>query len=252
MPFALSNEAAITWWDTRSGTPILFSEQDHLVGGAEKLRGGAFVSRTNFAGLPETTGYRGLYTALSEYRLGRTIDRNVKRERLEDPQPYSDGLTFYLASSPPHELSVTVQEDENKGILSHTTKVAPRFQRPNTRMHLALGFHPYFATYGEPVTIEHAGHTIRHEEIGYDAHFLRRTPGAGLKLRLGHGTILMSVTGYTHVCVWTDDIEHYICVEPVMLGVEFDPEQPETYYQVLETNRDTRTCRTKLTFTPTR
>lgn len=83
-------------------------------------------------------------------------------------------------------------------------------------MPLSLCFHPYFATFGSTFTIDIGPERIHSKHIPHDTS-LFYTFGTNDKIILTtcKGSIMIETTGYDEYCIWTDNIESYICVEPI-------------------------------------
>jgi galactose mutarotase-like enzyme len=102
--------------------------------------------------------------------------------------------------------------------LTHTIRVTNNERSP---MPISLGFHPYFKTGGQRFEIRHGDRTVRSRDVTPDTPLLiplsRRKV---VTLSANDRLIALTMMGYTHVCVWTDNINEYVCVEPVMRAVQ--------------------------------
>jgi D-hexose-6-phosphate mutarotase len=180
---------------------ILFPKRTiALVDESKKVRGGMHVCLPNFG--------PGGKSGLSQHGFGRELewkviardDAMVALELTKAPDPYRglrSQLTYHLSES-----SLTVQLDvKNNG---------------NSALRLAPAFHPYFMTYGGEVAID--GQVQDLNELG-EAQFI--TDG-NHELQLESRKITISAESLPTWATWTDQLGHYVCVEPSLDGFSFN------------------------------
>ena len=180
---------------------ILFPKRTiPLVDGNKKVRGGMHVCLPNFgpggeSGLPQHGFGRE-----SEWRVAARSDSMVTLELAEIPRSYkglSSQLVYRLS-----EASLTVQlAVKNDG---------------DTPLRLAPAFHPYFITYGGAVELDGE---LQDLNTLSEAQFIQ---GAIHVLQLESRKITISAEGLPAWASWTDQLGHYVCVEPSFDGFSFN------------------------------
>jgi len=113
----------------------------------------------------------------------------------------------------------------NGNTLTHTCTItrAVHCTNPN-EMPLSLGLHPYFNTFGEDFSyiindIKMAKYALSENII--DSDFATLTEGESATLETAKSIVTITPSGYDEYCIWTDDIDKYICIEPIYQYHEF-------------------------------
>jgi galactose mutarotase-like enzyme len=214
--FELADNATVTRWNAGGQFgDVLFPEQKIELGGAQKLRGGAPVCSPIFGDMPNTPDYAGF--TIPKHGLMRTGAGHVTRFR-HTKKDGTDSLTITYDHPWPHQVEVTAHASPSGDTLTHTITAT---DRGTDKVPLSIGFHPYFATHNKAFTIINGDTEILSSAIETDKpFFIECTESKKIILKLTDGYI-MEITlnaGYERCCIWTDAIEHYICIEPVMGG----------------------------------
>lgn len=180
---------------------ILFPKRTlTLVDGDKKVRGGMHVCLPNFgpggeSGLPQHGFGREL-----NWKVVARDDEMVTLQITDVPESYNElwsQLTYRL-----EEVSIKAElEVKNSG---------------SSPLRLAPAFHPYFMTYGREVIID--GELQDLNELG-EARFIS---SGDHQLQLASRKITVSSEGLPTWAAWTDQLGHYICVEPSLDGFSFN------------------------------
>lgn len=200
---------------------ILFPKRTiALVDGNKKIRGGMHVCLPNFgpggeSGLPQHGFGRE-----SEWKVVARDDAMAALELTKCPDPYGDlwsQLTYRLK-----EASLTVQlEVKNNG---------------DSPLRLAPAFHPYFMTYGGEVMLD--GEPQDLNELS-EAKFIQ---GNSHELQLESRKITISSEGLPMWASWTDQLGHYVCVEPSLDGFSFNKHEPTEGEMLASGQKKTVSC----------
>lgn len=214
--FELADNATVTYWraNGRFGD-ILFPEQKIELHGVQKLRGGAQVCSPIFGDMPTTIDYSGI--TLPKHGLMRTGASYSTRFR-HTKNSGADSLIFTYEHPWPHQVAVSATISPTGDALTHTIIASDRGE---DQVPLSIGFHPYFATKGKAFTIINGTTEISSTSIETDKpFFIECTDNKKVLLKFSGGHIIEMtlVAGYERCCIWTDALEKYICIEPVMGG----------------------------------
>jgi hypothetical protein len=239
MSYILDGNGTLTWWDMYN-EEILFPEQEIVIAGQNKLRGGAPVCSPIFGPQPKSPAYKGL--DLPQHGLIRLGENSEHCSEVES-SPKGGRITFIHDTPWPHETLIEIvnESDMNKEVLIHSLTVS---YLGDVSMPLSMGFHPYFATYNKPFSIRYNGVDKKSADIEHNTPFFlkKSVENTILSLNLGHSLIEISIDegDYEGFYIWTDSISQYICVEPV-LGKPGDQHHTLTHGQ-------TRTGVCKMTY----
>jgi hypothetical protein len=247
--------ATISSWRAPDGTNILFPETEIEVNGEKKQRGGAFVCAPNFGPAPKTGPYTGI--TLSQHGLvrqcrikdGQAVPGNPAWSQSE-PLRGTDGLLsagFSFEHPWPHNVLVSagvspVTVNQNV-IMTHRILVTAEADN-DLDMPCTVGFHPYFATGDEAFTLHYdeqdwSAYNLTEGESIYVPHEV----GKNFIITTDHGEIEIElVFGYNGFYVWTDQLDKYICVEPVS-------QAPDTGHWLLQPG-GRKDCECRITYTP--
>ncbi len=190
--------AYVTRLDDASGQPVLFPRV--MVG--EKLRGGSHICYPYFG--PDAAG------VLAQHGFGRTVDWTVVAED-------------------EHEVICTYSREEADQFAGLAAELRYRQENNTFQMHLTVtnqgdelhavmpGFHPYFAV--DPDAIRLNGQSIHLDDFEPFKEF----PG-NETMRLETADRLVTITSpqLTHMVVWSDAREDYLCIEPTLAGNRCD------------------------------
>lgn len=165
----------------------------------------------------------------------------------EETNTWSAVTTHKAAKNFAWDFMATTHIAINRDSLEHRFVIerSANCQNPN-EMPLSLGFHPYFSTFGEDFS--YIINDIETEKKGVpeniiDSDFAELVEGKAAVLRTAAGTLTITPTGYGEYCLWTDNIDHYFCIEPIYQYREFG--LPKTGLQAGEIKE----VSTTLTFT---
>lgn len=184
---------------------ILFPKRKiALVDGSDKVRGGMHVCLPNFgpggeSGLPQHGFGREM-----EWMVVARDDAMVALELAKgrgDYQGLWSQLTYRLEEA---SLSMQLQVKNNS----------------ETPLRLAPAFHPYFMTYGSEVALD--GQVQDLNELG-EAQFIN---DGSHELQVESRKVIISSEGLPTWAVWTDQLGHYVCVEPSLDGFSFNEHEP--------------------------
>lgn len=231
MTWSMQPNGTVDAWKTPAGVNVLFPETELMIEDKKKPRGGAPVCVPNFGTAPTDGPYKG--TALPSHGFVRDC-------RMHNGQPTAgnralgqggpttiDGWTstiFYFGDPWPHEVYISARTTEStEGALwqqmQHFIRLKNK-QSGNLEMPYSIGFHPYFATHGEPYSLHYG---LSNWESGdlliNDPFFVPCRPGEHFTIQTSQGTVRLDLKdGYTGFFVWADRPNLYICVEPVCVG----------------------------------
>lgn len=235
--FGISRNGSIRNWVADGKNNLLFPDQYLTINGETKRRGDSHVGAPIMGRMPKTEAYAD--ADLPQHGFARIADQmegvHFRTSIYETREGLysSTKLDFASIDKFPFEHGVTVCVESTKGgfELEHDLMIQRAQDCNNPKlMPVSMGFHPYFATFGEPFKISCSEYKVSSEGIKEGSSFhIPRVGDRVLRLEMGHGTILMSLAGgeYTSFCVWTDAVSKYICVEPV-LG------KPDDAYKLLK------------------
>jgi len=226
----LEGNGTLAHWRTATGLDLLHPQEEVVVGGANKLRGGAPVCCPVFGDMPISNRY--VDANLPKHGLVRIVYKlNPKQVFYHLSQDFdTDGAVtkesfygnFAMREIFPwmHTVKITVSAvGENS--LSHAIRVRrSRKCRNGFLMPLSMGLHPYFSTKGRPFSIRSESKSVALSDRDIECDrpiFIKLESGDNMLVRLGHGTIKLAISGGTEnmFYIWTDYRMKYICVEPV-------------------------------------
>jgi hypothetical protein len=205
-----SNGTIHSWRPSGMSRSIIYPERKEVIGGTTKDRGGAYVCSPIFGSVPKTERYHDIN--LPRHGLVRQHETQARVTQIN-----MGGLISNLAFKEPwqHQVSLSVLVSNDGKNLRHTVQVR---NDDGQAMPLSLGFHPYFSTNGRPFEIRHGGdgQRIRSRDIKLAVPlFITLGRKKTVSLCVNGALIFLTMQGYTHICIWTDNPEKYICVEPV-------------------------------------
>lgn len=212
---AVAGNGSLRSWIPRGcGESILYPERTVLIGEKQKVRGGAFVCCPIFGAVPQDNAYEGV--VLPQHGLVRQhpylgrdcrFHNGVAQSMMSFDEPWQ------------HTVLASTRISRDGERLTHTIRVTNNERSP---MPISLGFHPYFKTGGKRFEIRHGDRTVRSKNVAHNTPlFIPLHRGKKVVTLSANGRLIaLTMTGYTHVCVWTDNISEYICVEPVMRAVQ--------------------------------
>lgn len=123
------------------------------------------------------------------------------------------------------DFTATTTTTVNHSGLTHSFRIERSLDCTNpAEMPLSLGLHPYFNTFGEDFSyiindIQMTKYALSENII--DSDFATLTEGESATLKTVKGIITITPSGYDEYCIWTDDKENYICIEPIYQYREF-------------------------------
>lgn len=188
-----------------------------------KRRGGAPLCCPVF-GLPPESGAWSK-TRLPQHGLVRLLPE--ERPELQPTYRQVCGLSRYQLSFPSddrfpwqHSVEIALTEGilfggDNVNELIHRVAITnEELDHENGRMPLSFGWHPYFATHGQPFTVKLGSKTIATEETDL-TRSLHEMQMLGLTLETVYGFAEITTSGYDQWVIWSDDSTKYVCLEPV-------------------------------------
>ncbi len=206
---ATGGGSVLSWRPRGFPESLIFPPQDVMVGDGARNRGGGFPCCPIFGPMPNSRPYAGI--SLPKHGLIRQHPFAKRPKRLRRGQMKSV-MWFYEPWD--HSVGVRIAVSNNGYFLKHEITVRNNGRSP---MPISLGFHPYFSTDGRPFEIRHGNRSVKSESIQRDEPLFIRLKGAKLVSLFANGALItFTLTGYTDLCIWTDNPEKYICVEPVM------------------------------------
>lgn len=179
--------------------------QRHLitdVNGAEKVRGGMHVCLPNFGPDEQTGQPQHGFGRSSQWRVVGNDDAYASMILLNGTGIYEDVSSMLSFELDEKQLTVTLSVI-NKG---------------TEPVHIAPGFHPYFAIDPKNVYLDddpvNLNQLIDTKFISGQAHDIETT----------NRVITVDSEELNHWAVWTDMLDNYLCVEPTLSGYAFTRE----------------------------
>ena len=243
MTCAMAPNGTITEW--KHGTvPILFPEQMMTLKGTQKQRGGAPVCCPNFGTAPTDGPYAGI--TLPQHGLVRLCTKHDNGVcTYQDLLTSGHGNTAHFSFTKPWTFDVNVDASHSARIGQSILHHSIRLTSPEQTIPFSIGFHPYFATYGEQFYLITNNKIWSKETFPVDEPLFITAESASPVIRLetvaGYVHVFLR-HGYTHVVLWSDRPEHYICIEPVCRGEDIP-------YKFLDAG-DHITCGCSVIFVP--
>ncbi|MCF7815481.1 MAG: hypothetical protein K9M10_00245 [Candidatus Pacebacteria bacterium] len=195
----------------RSWTPlgcmesIIFPENEVKINGVTKVRGGAFVCSPFFGTQLQAKIYEA--TDLPKHGLIRqhyfknrkgSFSRGTAKSRMWFYEPWH------------HSVKTAITIPKGGKTLVHSIQLRNQEKCP---MPISLGFHPYLSTYGKPFEIRHGDMRLKSQKVLHDSPlFIPLNRRKIVTLFAGHNLITITMIGYTHICVWTDNKSKYTSV----------------------------------------
>lgn len=203
-----------SWVPPGCGESVIYPPRTVLIGGTEKARGGAFICSPIFGPTPTDGSYTGI--ELPQHGLVR---QHPFRDRACGFRKGEAQSVMWFYEPWRHAVRASTRISRDGERLTHTIRVTNNERSP---MPISLGFHPYFKTSGRRFEIRHGDRRIKSRDVLHDTPlFIPLSRGRKVvTLSANDRLIALTMKGYTHVCVWTDNIGEYICVEPVMRAVQ--------------------------------
>lgn len=199
--------------------PILYQKRPIADG---KSRGGAPLCIPNFGTAPES-GRGWEKTRLPRHGLVRLLP--TERPEMEPKYQQVQGLSRYQLAFPAedrfpwkHSVEIALTEGVVTGRYNHLVhRVAitnQELDHEHGRMPLSFGWHPYFATHGQPFRLSLGREVIATEETDLAGSF-HTEQMLGLTLETACGVVDIASNGYDRWVIWSDNTREYICLEPV-------------------------------------
>lgn len=186
---------------------ILFPKQWMETSSGKRARGGSHVCLPNFgpggnSGLPQHG-----FGRISSWKV---VEQGVSRVTLE----LSGGERRYASL----QSRITYALKENS--LTMTLKLT---NSGLESLHVAPGFHPYFALAlgEEQVMVDDESYSL--SELSGTIFLQGETKQLSTKLR----TLSLSATNLSTWALWTDNLGRYVCLEPTFAGNSFADDNPE-------------------------
>jgi galactose mutarotase-like enzyme len=202
-----------SWIPPGCGESILYPERTILIGEERKVRGGAFVCCPIFGPVPQEDGYSGI--VLPNHGLVRQHPFKERACRFQKGEARSE-MWFNEPWNHTVRASTRISRDGER--LTHTIRVTNNERCP---MPISLGFHPYFKTGGGRFEIRHGDQRVKSRDVAHDTPlFIPLNRRKVVTLSANGRLIALTMKSYTHICVWTDNIGEYVCVEPIMRAVQ--------------------------------
>lgn len=201
--------------------PIIYPKQPVTDG---KRRGGAPFCCPVF-GLPPESGYGWDKTKLPQHGLVRLLPE--ERPELQPKYLQTCGLSRYQLAFPAedrfpwnHSVEIALTEGIEPGHKSYNHLVHrvsitnQELDHENGLMPLSFGWHPYFATHGEPFTVKLGSRIIATEKTDLTGSIFEEQM-LGLTLKTAYGVVEITTDEYDLWVIWSDDPTKYVCLEPV-------------------------------------
>ena len=201
------NGSLLNWINPETGQ-LIISKHEVIVQGQQRTR----VSHICFPFGKAT----GIYDGLTAHGLTRTGAGHI-RKNIDFTEPDEKRVEMEYNKPFRHKIAIYVESNSKGKVLYHAIEVT---NLDNETRPISLGFHPYFATNGQGFTIQYGNLSLNSDKLEVDQPlFIESIPGEKQFLKIGDRTITLElIKGYTDFCIWTDQKDKYICVEPV-LGV---------------------------------
>lgn len=213
----LNKHNDVLGWQDSHGVDIFFQQQ--RIG--ENLRGGAFPCVPQFGSVPTKPGWgsvklpqHGMWRLLNYGNETRTYtSMGCECQAKSYTQP--EGYPFDFQAEERFRLSQLSRETI---LLEHSVTVLRSSKCPNDKlMPWMPGWHPYFATHGEPFEVW-VGRTVPlTEDTPLDPAATYDFFGQPVKLLTKRHEIVFFFQDIKEVVVWTDNKKKYVCIEPVSL-----------------------------------
>lgn len=119
--------------------------------------------------------------------------------------------------------TTSVDSTDHSFNLTCTITRSPECVNPH-EMPLSLAWHPYFATYGADFSFTIGAKSWKKATIPdsiIDSHFTTYNEAVPVMIKTDRSVITMTSTGFDEYCLWTDNLERYICIEPIYQYREF-------------------------------
>lgn len=202
-----------SWIPPGCGESILYPERTMLIGEEQKVRGGAFVCCPVFGAVPQDDVYGGI--VLPQHGLVRQHPYRGRNCRFHNGVAQSK---MHFDEPWQHTVLASTRISRDGERLTHTIRVTNNERSP---MPISLGFHPYFKTGGSRFEIRRGDRRIKSRDVLHDTPlFIPLSRRKVVTLSANGRLIALTMNSYTHVCVWTDNIGEYICVELVMRAIQ--------------------------------
>jgi galactose mutarotase-like enzyme len=225
--YYLADNGTLKEWAVK-GIPLLFPEQTLLINGEEKLRGGAPVCCPLFGKMPDTPAYAGI--DLPQHGLVRLGNKHTNISHTSqrtigtmlDSYDHYEHYQVWYEKPWKHSAIIVFKTANNDMFLSHMLGIRLSTAKTFCQMPYSFCLHPYFDTKGEVFTIQIHDRVIHSNMIQEGISELIPLTGTlnrKVFIHLTHGIItidLFTADRYSHICIWTDCVNKYICVEPVL------------------------------------
>lgn len=203
------------WYDTTRAA-VLFRESDQN----NKRRGGCFAAAPIFGATPKDVPWK-----LPQHGPVRSLGGISGRQHLISQKINSSGgyweyrFVFPTSRDFPWSyfvfLSLEYNRPEEK--LAQTMRIVRAADcQNNESMPVSGGFHPYFATAGEPFVIHQQDEVFCDHTAAFHQSLRLSHEGGDVILERQDTIVTISCTGhFDQFNLWTDAPEKYVCVEPI-------------------------------------
>ena len=210
------NFPTITSWKV-DGIDILFPEQELLIGTISKKRGGIPICFPNF-GKPVT--YNEI--EIPQHGFLRDKERMLCQSQVQSDFIVMAGMVDGYGLSYSTSIKMQVHHQFNTPTLTQTLSVCSG--NTSQKMPLCLGFHPYFKINRSFLNFVRDGKEMN---MGlFSDQKLLQAQKFGFKnvfeVQLDERLSVVMVclgsfqTGHQQVCIWSDNPDKYVCVEPII------------------------------------
>jgi len=218
---SLSAVGTIPEWVV-NGRRIIPPATHVLVDGTAKWRGSAHACAPIFGPQPDTPDFAGV--DLPQHGLVRTGEGQPFIECVYDTVSGFDSRVLTYKKPWAHIVCASVRASEDMREVNYQLALM-RPANVDDVMPASIGFHPYFATNGQRARIEYGRECVDATDVDPEDPIFWPRPDDGRPVTIWLGMdgecIEMHLSeDWTHVCVWTDRPDLYVCVEPVAFGSE--------------------------------
>ncbi|MEI6672077.1 MAG: hypothetical protein WCL02_01630 [bacterium] len=206
----------ITSWNI-DGIDILFPEQEVLIDGKQKKRGGTPLCFPNFG---HAVTYKGV--EIPQHGFLRDKEHQFIRTNGTGPRLFLRGnVQAYNLS---YDTSILMQVHNQFNIPTLTQTLTVKSGISSEEMPLCLGFHPYFKINRKYLNFIRDGKAMNMGLFDNEGllHAQKYDFKNTFEIQIDEKvSVIMCcigdfVTGQQQVCIWSDNPDQYICVEPIM------------------------------------
>lgn len=206
----------VTSWNVE-GVDILFPEQNLLIDGKQKQRGGIPICFPNFG---KPVNYKGI--EIPQHGFLRDTKNTLYPTQSRDNN-FVTMIGEVGAYGVHYAMNIKMQVHNHFNIPTLTQTIYVASGDSLEKMPLCLGFHPYFKVNrkylnfvrdGKAMNMDlFAGQVVSAQKFDFKNVFVVQLDE---KLSVGITCLGDFVTGQQQICIWSDRPDEYICIEPIM------------------------------------